>query len=226
MRLFEFSHVYNPEKNIEGEDGGLDPLYQVEATDDIINLIKTKCSDILHIYKITNKPLYRGIKKAHHQMFIARSREDRVPTDSHHGVSDIINASLKYVDIKARRDNSIFCTGDKDYADEFGSPYVIFPVNGFNYTWSRYYKDVILTPYAFFQLTGQRLEDIQIKLEDDPTYNPYKELGPKLVMNMGLSTKDLAKVILNGHEVWLNGEYIAIHTFHPGWAGFFEKVIN
>ena len=58
---------------------------------------------------------------------------------------DVYDKSIAKAGFKALRSNSIFTSGDSSLAFGFGSSrYIIFPVNGFNFTWSHSKRDIVI----------------------------------------------------------------------------------
>ena len=116
--------------------------------DTLVNKIKTECSDVLSVLKSTNKVLYRGIK-GKGEAFVGRPRTDREPRDSSKINQVYYNAWLKRKGIEARRDNSLFVTSHRAFAWSFAegnraNVYVIFPKNGFKYSWSTRHDDIVI----------------------------------------------------------------------------------
>lgn len=106
--------------------------------------IKQNCSQAIKLYKTQRSLMYRGLKGTNVDAFKSYSRSDRKPSDSAIGLHELYNLALQTVGIKARRDNSIFVSGNYSQAREYGNVYVIFPVDGFNYSWSTVVDDVVL----------------------------------------------------------------------------------
>lgn len=92
-------------------------------------------------------------------------RTNRLPRDSspetHRGVATHIEEH----GLVANRSNSIFVTGDFDVASEFGydgSPYAVFPVGPFHFTWSPEVADVTIHLDR-----GNTIESIEYIGDDD-----------------------------------------------------------
>lgn len=108
-------------------------------SDDVIEKIKTECSDIIELYKSRSKFIYRGEQVANkygpNSIFIASIRDDRKPVEMDEKYHEEINSSMQRLALTAHRGNSIFCTTSTDDARSWGRVCVIFPKNGFKYTW-------------------------------------------------------------------------------------------
>ena len=107
-------------------------------TGDIDNLwqqIKQQCSIYLSACAKTGGFLYRGIMEQA-SVFVAHSPENRKPLDSSPAITASFDKSLEIMGFTARRQNSIFAISDSLTAASFGTCYVIFPKNGFEFTYT------------------------------------------------------------------------------------------
>lgn len=85
-------------------------------------------------------PLYRGLN--HSDNFIKKQRRiDRKPLGTNVFRHKLAVTAFNELGFTANRDNSYFCTGAMDQADEFGTIYYIFPIGEFSFTWSPDVKD-------------------------------------------------------------------------------------
>lgn len=104
---------------------------------------------------VAKKWLYRGMRNRPNA-FPDRSRDDRRPESSHRGISMAFDYILSYhFNASALRLNSVFCTSDVNHAGNFGSQYVIFPLDGFRYTYTTQH-DIVL--HDLYQLGWQNLK--------------------------------------------------------------------
>lgn len=110
----------------------------------IYNLYRNNIKNITHIDDIVAGTfLFRGVKRYNNEIFYGQSRENRRPVDSPTLVHDQLSLAMLSAGLKATRSNSIFTSSALGTAHGYGAiKYVIFPVNGFNYTWSRKYRDL------------------------------------------------------------------------------------
>lgn len=107
------------------------------SSSDVFNkLIKPNCGDILRILRGSGALLYRGIKinPTNGIIFRGKSWEDRRPMDSQSKVTNKFNDMLKACGMTATRSNSIFVSSSKNKSTTYGEPYIIFPIDGFEYT--------------------------------------------------------------------------------------------
>lgn len=128
MRIFEL------DDNAEG-------IPNTKAND-IVKLIKQNCSQYLR-NKAKRAMLYRGLHEEDTpgDFFKSRSRTDREPQGMSPNMQALYNAYLKSKGILANRTNSIPTTPNKHHAKRFGKPYLIFPIDGYNWS-SQKVKDV------------------------------------------------------------------------------------
>jgi len=102
----------------------------------VCKFIEEHCSEFLASAKAANRFLYRGIKTydSPSKIFLGSPRNDRRSRDTDPAVQLIVDEYLTLQGFKALRSNSIFCTGEEQNALTYGDPYIIFPINGFEYT--------------------------------------------------------------------------------------------
>lgn len=163
---------------------------------DIIKMLNSQCSEIIQAMKASNKFLYRGVRGYSDpnfpEQFKGKSRSDRktMGTSSwHQPVMDKILANNGFA---ALRGNSIFCTSNIEDSTTYGRPYIIFPINGFDFTWSPVYQD----------------------LYGDPAYS--HDMDEKAISKMlshgSYKWNDLPKALQTGHEIMIHGEYYAFRN--------------
>lgn len=112
---------------------------------EIIDLMKkNNYSQIIDFYKKNKKKyLYRGSKQ-NNNIYISRPKELRIPKDSSIINHIIYDNVFDFLNFKAKRTNSIFCTPSYGIAKNYGNVYVIFPKNNFNFLYSSNIKDLYL----------------------------------------------------------------------------------
>jgi hypothetical protein len=141
----------------------------------LLETIKTECSQIVDAYKITNRFLYRGVK-SNSEAFKGKPFNERRAKDSDKKLSAALNQAFADAGIEARRDNSIFTSSSIGQASGYGNTYVIFPVNGFSFSYSKKIKDFV------FDISGFRdyfLSDL--KNEIDQLHKEIASHGSEVV---------------------------------------------
>ncbi len=115
------------------------------AFQDMIEKIPDECSDILELYRSNRRVLFRG-SNSRGSFYYDEPREDRRPSDSTPELQIAFDTYLASKGFTALRSNSAFCTNGYDHAAAYGLVSVVFPRNGFTYTWTNA-ADSVLTPY-------------------------------------------------------------------------------
>lgn len=86
--------------------------------------------------------LFRGTKRKNPPAYLASPPKNRKPVDTGMGLHNELNQVLSLAGYKATRGNSIFTSGSYGQARDYGQVYVIFPVDGFNFSWSPKHEDL------------------------------------------------------------------------------------
>ena len=118
-------------------------------TDSIAYNIKRDCSEILALYQeMLGRALYRGLSS--HLPFIESPIEqNRKPTQLSPLIQHEVDHDLFARGFKAVRGNSIFCAGARIAKSWGKSTYVVFPKNGFSYTWyPKFQQDYAWSEYS------------------------------------------------------------------------------
>jgi hypothetical protein len=120
------------------------------------NVIRTKCSDYIQILeKVPHCPLLRGTRKVtSSEYFYGKSIDERIPKTSSYKISKEIDNGLKSLGVEARRLNSIYVTSRFRLAQQFGTVFEIFPINGFNFTWCTNGDDLVLDKETVISYKG------------------------------------------------------------------------
>lgn len=121
--------------------------------------IAKNCTQIIQAYTELNPDFkankavvfYRGIKSNEDALYGKPFDERRVMTSSSK-LSDLFNSSMAAAGFEARRDNTSFVSSDKNQASGYGKLYVMFPKDGFKFSWSRNTKDLILDRSSYSKM--------------------------------------------------------------------------
>lgn len=154
--------------------------------------ILDNCRDALAIMKQTKKTLYRGMSGRRLIAFTAIPRSDRQPTTSDPKVQEMMDDILRAGGINALRSNSIFCSGDIQQAKVYGHVYVVFPYDGFEFSWSEVVHDLYDTKVYKQLLTAK-------------TINPEKFLA-----RYGYRGDGFDEALKSGNEILIHGKYVAV----------------
>lgn len=102
------------------------------------------CPTVVAACKATGKLLYRGTRETA-AAFYGKPYDERYAKDSDRTLHNAFNNALKEAGVEARRDNSVFTTTNRDFAEGFGNQlYIVFPRDPLHFTWSNKIKDLIL----------------------------------------------------------------------------------
>lgn len=136
--------------------------------------IEQHCSEFLKVVQETQRFLFRGQNDARLPIFVGHPRANREPKDSDPEAQQLADKYLTAMGFKALRSNSIFTTSSQRHAADFGTVYVIFPKNGFDFTWSTKHDDLVIDSVA--ALGGDDSEELidiynhyieEIRFEED-----------------------------------------------------------
>jgi transcription antitermination factor NusG len=150
------------QEKLNDEIDKVDNAYQVELEkskvngrpvkmDNLFKALAKNCKEIIKVYKELNrnnfdrqKFLFRGIKSSDDALY-GKPFEARKPKDSNRDLHELVNGAINSLGLTANRENAMFVTGDRSQASGYGnSLYILFPLDGFTFTWSRTVKDLIL----------------------------------------------------------------------------------
>lgn len=127
-----------------------DNVYWTKQKD--IDKIHANCSDIVKIYKKTNKFFYRGLLKwvDNEKMIKKKPRLRRKPKDMDQHMQKLFDAYFYEKFGWMPRSQGVFATTSYITSIDYGNPHVIFPFDGFEYIWSAKIADMyseIGSPY-------------------------------------------------------------------------------
>jgi hypothetical protein len=152
------------------------------------------CSQFLKVMKQVDygRNLWHGWgNKQVPDIFLGKSIPDRKPRQASEKQQASLDEKLSQIGYKALRSNSLFCIGNRHSAEEFGTPYKIFPLNGFSFTAIQYES----TPWG--KSKWWRPTDYsEMSLDDFRRMNKFNN-----------SRLDLA--INTGNEIWINGRFLS-----------------
>ncbi len=203
MKLFELFQDFNDEPGNEEPRPHPRDIRDVYTPEYIASYIKENCSEYLSVTLQANKFLYRGVTTTSTPVFVGRPRDKRTPTGQSESQQAILDMLLKASGFKALRSNSISCISDENVSEAFGIPYLIFPVNGFDYTWSKWINDIGSSSALVRVLTRYRRKD-QVDYEDVDAF----------LRDTGFRNNDLEGALFHDHEVSIAGKYIAVKAHH------------
>ncbi len=194
------------------------PTIYINDKAKILNILHEQCSDIFNLCQKNNAYLYRGSYDNENAFsFLSKSPEDRSPSLSNVEISDKIDDKLEEAGFTALRSNSIFCSGSKTQARLYGALFIIFPINGFTYTWSSKIRDLTID----LRITNAAIEDyifsknrFDLSAEELITADTFKslKLQPKeFITKYQFKKYNLLDALKSGHEIYIHGNYFALN---------------
>ncbi len=131
--------------------------------------IEDRCSDYLDAVGQAGRVLYRGSSRSG-TAWIERSWDVRKVKDSDSREQEIFDDLLEKIGIKARRSNSVYCSPDyhqaAGYTKGTGDVYVIFPINGFHYSYTNS-DDLMMSANYTAQFIGEeQMRDYMTKFTE------------------------------------------------------------
>jgi hypothetical protein len=180
----------------------------------LLERIKSECSDIFNLYKTSGKCFYSGRRSqaANGPIWFERAtRTNRKPKDSEDYYHDILNLILAKAGMVANRSNSIFVTARLQTARNYGKVYVIFPKNGFKYTWTNFedlaaYKCTeILDPLMRQYIGAAERGDAMMT-----QHRSANDILDELIQEVSPRDDAIEQVIKTDHEVMITGTFIAV----------------
>ncbi len=148
--------------------------YTPVKLESLLKGLKKNCKDVLRVYKKlidTGQDMtfmYRGITKTSADAVYGKPFEARKPKDSNATLHKILLDKMTEMGIKANRQNTTFMTGRYSQADGYGTVYIMFPVDGFDFSWSTKIGDLILDNDKFSSIVqSSSLADFKDFLLDE-----------------------------------------------------------
>ncbi len=190
---------------------------RLKKEDKILSLIKEHCQTAHQTYLNTHKILTRGIDKNYltANEFIGRSRENRTPIVMNEIKAKKLNSAFSELGFNARRDNSIFCSSNKNAYKMFGTAFYIFPIDPFDFTWSPIVKDINIDMPLRSAINDNNYDIF--KLWNEGQYN-------ELIKYCEYSKTDFNEAVLSENEVMIHGKYLGLS--YEDYSGFVIKLYN
>lgn len=151
-------------------------------------LINENCKEFLN----TGQVLFKGIN-AHFNFKKKESRSGRSKTYSNYETTEMLHHFMQNSGFEATRLNSIFATPDLYHAKNFGTPFLVYPLDGYSATWvdpkksQRIYSNLVNKYKKDFGMRYKELDNFTdlggrrwINIAEDIYYFMYKEEEPEL----------------------------------------------
>lgn len=169
------------------------------ANKDDLRILRKECSEIVDLYKKTNKLFYRGLKnKSQKEMVKIVPRTDRAPKDTTEELHDLADDFFKRTFGWKARSEGVFATPKitdaAGYEQGFGlgaGAHIIFPANGFKYVWSPEIQDAYENIFKDYEDESNFID------EWSEEYGPESENGEWKKGNKRINSPEELKYMIN-----------------------------
>lgn len=198
---------------LEGDVPSEDPSKGAQR---IVETIQRDCTQILSVYQAARKVFYRGVHGNSQAVIVKNIRTDRkaVGGEAEQEKHNVLVNWMIEKGYHSHRGNSIFCTGNQNVAYDWGSPYVVFPVDGWYANWTQGISETTYSYHKYHELWWEARQDAR---ENGFTVEgAYKALlNHSLKQNPIIDTNDISKVANylseNPYEIMFAGSsYIGV----------------
>lgn len=201
------------------EDDDMDVNYQEEEPSglskvelqNILASIARGCKQFVSAMQQTNCLLYRGMDYLSPDPWAAAfSKPDRLPFGQSLVEQEALDDIFKMGGFSSLRRNSISCTPNIMHASGFGVPYMIFPQDGFSFTWSKMCSDI-----GGDRILSKDINNLIATILNLPEAN--KDVAPyyaEFLKTWRFSNTDLPAALESGNEISINGHYLALSTYY------------
>ena len=178
--------------------------------------IDEHCIEFIKDMKTANKFLYRGIDyRVTTPIFTDESPATRSPIGQTRENHKKLNILLTMGGFKALRSNSICCSSNLKEATGFGAPFMIFPANGYEFTWSSRIDDIGGSYPLMHALNDW---DLRKKLPvfgyKPKKWPPAPEEAEAFLDSFGFQDFDMVAALNSGNEIAIHGKYMAISRYY------------
>jgi hypothetical protein len=188
----------------------LNEIFSEDDINDILPILKKSCNEYILSARQSGRFLYRGIDTERPIMLIDPP-PNRMPQGQSLTEQAMLDRILKMTGFTALRSNSRSCTTNPSDALEFGNLYLIFPMDGFSYTWSSRIADV-----GSNRLLAKRLHDWC------PPKNSFSKSGStptqdeaeRFIEEFEFHKDNLPRAMDIGNEIIVKGRYYAISRYY------------
>ena len=194
-------------------------------------MVEKHCSEFLKIVRQTEKFLYRGTNNSSSKssIFIAKNREDRVPIwGGNRKYAKICDLYLKTSGFTALRGNSTFCNSSYSKAQAWGNVFMIFPVNGFSFSYSAKWSGIPATAYTYptFSYTLLSNYDNTVKVKKQITQDDLNKAAEEFVKTNMMRNTDLDIAMMDTLDIWFHGKYIAFNIDYTVSNNYLKPILK
>lgn len=166
--------------------------------------IHQQCSEVLAVYKKTGKMLLRGTSRALEPVMKSAPRPKRKPRDTPNSIHLLIDGWLNEHGFTALRSNSTFTSTDDKITRAYGHQYLIFPSNGFAYTWFEKTDDLYGFINEFIESKGlQSFDFADTDYQLRKARQAVRDNINEIMEQAGARNDGLELALQSGHEVMI-----------------------
>jgi hypothetical protein len=187
-----------------------------EFTEKVREKLEAHCSEVIAMYQRGRNPLYRGCRETEHPLFRARiPRKIDLPITS--AANELLINAGHEAGVHANFHESIICNSDPHRVVDDGMLYIVFPMNGFRYTWSKKYHDLVKGIGA-----NTRVDLATLTTEDPVAYETVREA----LTEADFVNSNFADALATHHDVAITGvDYYGLKSrvwrkYITSWWGF------
>lgn len=148
----------------------------VKNHDQVVEIIKANCSEIIGSYQKAGNCLWRGIRDAKKPVIISDIRQHRLPVQMAPKAHFALEKAFTELGLTANRSNSIFCSAHVHVAGDWGDIYAVFPKNG----WSGTVFNTQVDDYNFYALQSAARQYIGSR-NFDMLVDQIKDMEPSVI---------------------------------------------
>ena len=185
----------------------LEQLLLEELSDDeILEILERDCQQFLE--SCDNRFLYRGSKTESKEKTLhkVKTRKDRAPRDMNGNTHVLIDNYFEKKYGIRYRSASVFTTGSKENAEDYGSAYAVFPIGEFSFIWSPNVVDLYSNLKAaqtfkkFFSNPFKASKPIVITQE---VINSYLDTAKYTNDNLGVAIRKGNEIMISCDEYYI-----------------------
>jgi len=161
----------------------------INSPEEFADYVKKNCSNFLA--QAGKRKLYRSVNWYSDRVLLMQSPINRTPRDMSKNRQTMVDQVLTKRGFTALRTNSIFCSGAPEVTRYYGDDlFVVYPLNGFSYTWSPDIPDMATVG-----------EGLEINTESDRYFLSRIEDADFWDTHIG-------KALADGIEIYIHGKYV------------------
>lgn len=187
------------------------------------------------------KYVYRGLPDTTGILVAKKAvRENRISKDSSLELTKILNMLIKEKGLVANRTNSIFVTGSRGIASNYGDIFVTLPCGEFNYTWHTKISDAFEKFEAHANENKSSIEDIvrpkmpdvskseieKIKKKLDRKYRKRAEFYKDLIDELNILLKRKGTALKKEYSAQINKYKKELEDFKTSYKADLENAIE